>query len=533
MGQEVLAIGRNRVRVTATLPAGYDGPALADLAADVVTDSDETLAVTAPFTGTTVGEVPACTPADVRTAAERAREAQSSWRERPVEERAASIERFADLVEDNRGDLLDLIQLESGKARYDALEEVLDVLATVSHYADRAAGYLAAERKAGVIPLVTQVTQHRDPYGVVGFVTPWNYPLTLAVSDALPALLAGNAVLVKPAEQTSHTALFVARLLREAGVPADCFQVIPGVGKELGEPLIESVDAFSFTGSTAVGREVAAHAGRELVPATLELGGNGPMLVRSDAPLGRTVTGAVRGSFASAGQLCIATERIYVHESRFEAFCDRFVARIRDLDLGTDFSYATDIGSLVSQSHLEKVESHVDEAVESGATLLAGGRRRPDVGPCVYEPTVLTDVPEDSTVACEETFGPVVTVTPVADDEEALGCANDGPYGLHGSVWTGDPSVGRAVARRLDCGTVCVNDAYISMWASTGAPMGGRNESGIGRRHGDEGFEKYTETQSIAVQRGHPVAPPPGVSNRVVAAILTGYLKLVRATGLR
>jgi succinate-semialdehyde dehydrogenase/glutarate-semialdehyde dehydrogenase len=506
---------------------------LAELAADAPTEHDETLTVTAPFTGDAVGEMPACTPADVRSAAERARTAQESWASRSIDERVATVERFTSLVEDRRGDLLDLIQVESGKARYDALEEVLDVMATASHYADRTANYLAAERKAGVVPLLTQVREHRDPYGVVGFITPWNYPLTLAVSDALPALLAGNAVLVKPAEQTPHTALFVARLLREAGVPAGCFQVLPGDGERLGETLIESVDAFSFTGSTAVGREVAAHAGRELVPTSLELGGNGPMVVRADAPLGRTVTGAVRGSFASAGQLCIATERIYVHESKYDAFCDRLVERVRGLDLGTDFSYGTDVGSLISETHLEKVQSHVDEAVEAGATLLTGGRHRPDIGPYVYEPTVLTDVPDDTAVACEETFGPVVTVTGVADDDAALARANDGPYGLHGSVWTGETATGRDVARRLDCGTVCVNDAYISMWASTDAPMGGRNDSGIGRRHGDEGFEKYTETQSVAVQRGHPISPPAGVPNRVFAAVLTGYLKLMRATGLR
>ncbi|WP_302081423.1 succinic semialdehyde dehydrogenase [Salinibaculum rarum] len=519
--------------MTVSPPPGYDGPSLADLAADVSTDSDETLSVSAPFTGETVGNVPACTPADVRGAAERARETQQSWSDRPVGERAATIERFASLVEDSRGDLLDLIQIESGKARLDAHEEVLDVVATTSYYADRAAEYLTPERKAGVVPLLTSVHKHRDPYGVVGFITPWNYPLTLAVSDALPALLAGNAVLVKPAEETPHTALFVARLLREAGVPEDCFRVLPGEGKRLGEPLVESVDAVSFTGSTAVGREVAAQAGRELVPATLELGGNGPIVVREDAPLGRTVTGAVRGGFASAGQLCIATERIYVHESRYDVFCDRLVERVRNLDLGANFEYSTDVGSLISETQLSKVQSHVDEAVEAGATLLTGGRHRPDVGPLAYEPTVLTDVPDDTAVACEETFGPVVTVTPVEDDEDALARANDDPYGLHGSVWTGDPATGKSVARELDCGTVCVNDAYISMWASTGAPMGGRNDSGIGRRHGDEGFQKYTETQSVAVQRGHPIAPPAGVPNRVVAATLSAYLRLTRAVGLR
>ncbi|WP_340098152.1 succinic semialdehyde dehydrogenase [Salinibaculum salinum] len=519
--------------MTASPPTGYDGPALTHLAADVPTDSDETLSVTAPFTGETINEVPACTSADVDTAAERARKAQESWSSQSVEERTATIERFVSLVEDARGDLLDLVQLESGKARYDALEEVLDVVSTATHYADRTAAYLSAERKTGVVPLLSQVRTHRDPYGVVGFITPWNYPLTLAVSDALPALLAGNAVLVKPAEQTPHTALFITRLLHEAGVPEDCFQVLPGEGERLGEPLIEAVDAISFTGSTAVGREVAAHAGRELVPASLELGGNGPMIVRADAPLGRTVTGAVRGGFASAGQLCIATERIYVHESRYDAFCDRLVERVRDLDLGVNFDYSTDVGSLISETHLSKVQSHVDDAVDAGATLLTGGRHRPDVGPLVYEPTVLTDVPDDTSVACEETFGPVVTVTPVEDDEDALARANDGPYGLHGSVWSGNDERGSDVARQLGCGTVCVNDAYISVWAATDAPMGGRNDSGIGRRHGDEGFEKYTETQSVAVQRGHPIAPPAGVPNRVVAGVLTAYLRVARAVGLR
>lgn len=519
--------------MTASLPPGYDGPSLSDLAADVETDSDERLGVVAPFTGEIVGSVPACVPEDVRTAASSARDAQGSWAARPVAERVTAVDAFASLVERHRGALLDLVQLESGKSRFDALEEVLDVVETANYYADRAEDYLAAERKTGIVPVLTQVRTHRDPYGVVGFITPWNYPLTLAISDALPALLAGNAVVIKPAEATPHTALFVARLLREAGIPTDCVQVVPGDGKLLGEPLIDAVDAISFTGSTTVGREVAAYAGRELVPASLELGGNGPLIVRADAPLGRTVTGAVRGAFASAGQLCIATERIYAHESRYEAFCDRFVERVRGIDLGTDFQYGTDVSSLISETHLSKVSSHVEEAVDAGATLLAGGSHRPDVGPLVYEPTVLTDVPDNTAVACEETFGPVVTVTEVADDDEALSRANDGPYGLHGSVWTGDHETGRELARRLDCGTVCVNDAYISLWASTDAPMGGRNDSGIGRRHGREGFEKYTETQSVAVQRGHPVAAPAGVPNRVVAGVLTGYLRIARAIGLR
>lgn len=379
--------------------------------------------------------------------------------------------------------------------------------------------------------MLTDARQYRDPHGVVGFITPWNYPLTLAVSDALPALLAGNAVVVEPAEETPHTALFVAGLLHEAGVPPDVFQIVTGEGETVGPPLIEAVDYVNFTGSTAVGREVAAQAGEHLVPVGLELGGKGPMLVREDAPLGRTVTGAVRGGFASAGQLCISVERIYVHESRYGEFLDRLVERVRSLSLGTSFDYRPDVGSMISEAGVQKVARHVDGAVEVGATLLTGGRRRPDVGPLVYEPTVLADVPAGSDVLTEETFGPVVTVTPVTDDEEAIARANDTQYGLHGTIWTADSDEGRRLARQLECGTVSVNDVYISMWGSTGTPMGGKKESGIGRRHGDEGFQKYTESQTVIVQRGHPLTPVPGVPKWVTARVLSLYLRVARWVG--
>jgi succinate-semialdehyde dehydrogenase/glutarate-semialdehyde dehydrogenase len=466
-------------------------------------------------------------------AIERARHAQKPWASRPVTARIAAIERFRSLVCTRREELLDIVQVESGKARYDAMEEVLDVELTAGHYAEEAPEYLAVEKREGLLPVLTQVRHHRDPRGVAGFITPWNYPLTLAVSDALPALLAGNSVVIKPAEATPHTALFVARLLREVGVPDDCVQVVPGDGKRLGPPLIEGVDHVTFTGSTATGRDVAARAGRELVPASLELGGKGPMVVREDAPMSHTVTGAVRGAFASAGQLCVAIERIYVHESVAPAFRDRLVERTRELELGTGFEYGPDVGSLVSERQLERVETLVEEAVEAGATLLTGGRRRPDVGPYVYEPTVLSDVPEGTSLAREETFGPVVTVEPVPDDERALARANDTDYGLHGSVWTGDAASGRALARRLDCGAVVVDDAHVATWGSTDAPMGGMKDSGVGRRHGDEGFEKYTQSQSVVVQHGHPLVPPSRLPNALAARGLSGILRVARRLGVR
>ncbi|MFB6229304.1 MAG: succinic semialdehyde dehydrogenase [Halobacteriales archaeon] len=508
-------------------PVGYDGPSLGSLVADIDADSDDTLSVISPLTGDPVGDVPAYTPAGVRDAVARARTAQTAWADRPIADRVAMIERFLDRVSQHREEILDLVQLESGKTRYDATEELLDVQATGSYYASTAADHLAVDRHHGAIPLLTSVTEHHHPLGVVGFITPWNYPLSLVISDALPALLAGNAVVIKPAEQTPYTALYVARLLRTTGIPEECIQIVPGRGSRLGSDLVRAVDCVSFTGSTAAGREVAAMAGEHLVPATLELGGAGPMLIRGDAPTERTVTGAVRGAYASAGQLCISVERIYVHESRYEAFCDRLVERVQGLDLGTNFGYDPDVGPLITPDHREKVAGHVEDAVERGATVLAGGCKRDDVAPTAYEPTVLTDVPEDALVATEETFGPVVTVTPVPDDETAVQRANDSRYGLHGSIWTRDRETGGELASRVDCGTICVNDAYVSMWGSTAAPMGGRKESGLGRRHGREGIVKYTDTQSVVTQRGHPLSPPSNVPNRMSAGGLSAYVRLL------
>jgi len=483
----------------------FSPPRLETLADRVATTDDRpTLAVRTPVTDDPVGAVPRCTEEDVAAAVERAREGGSAWADRPIEERAATLERFADLVTDRRAELLDVVQLETGKARHHALEELLDVPATCSYYADTGPSALAAADRSGAIPLATDARVTADPVGVVGVISPWNYPLTLSMTDAIPALLAGNAVVCKPDERTPFVALALAELLEEAGLPSGVFAVVTGEGATVGPALIDRVDYVAFTGGTETGRAVAERAGRNLIDCSLELGGKNPMVVLDDADVDAAARGAVMGAFANAGQLCLAPERIYVQESQYEAFLDAFVGRTRALDVGVGFEYGPDVGSLIDADHRDSVAAAVDDAVGEGASLVSGGRRRPDAGPFCYEPTVLTDVDRDDTIACEETFGPVVAVTPVPSEAAAIERANDSPYGLNASVWSGDRDRGRRVAREIDCGTVCVNDPYVVGWAAVDAPMGGVGDSGVGRRHGAEGIRRFVEQRTVATSRVGP-----------------------------
>ncbi|WP_435346499.1 succinic semialdehyde dehydrogenase [Haloarchaeobius sp. HRN-SO-5] len=491
-------------------------------------DRSDDRAVTETFTGTEVSRVPECAPADVTLAVERARDAQDRWAERSVDERERVVRRFHDVVLDRQDELLDLAQLESGKSRAHAFDEVMDVTLTSRYYGYRAADVLSTERRRPAVPLLSSPAEVvRHPVGVVGIISPWNYPITLAVSDAVPALLAGNAVVLKPAETTPYTALLLVELLREAGVPRDLVQVVTGDGATLGPPLVDDVDYVSFTGSTETGREVAAAAGRNLVDCSMELGGKNPLLVLDDADLDAAVEGAVGACFTNAGQLCIGTERVYVDESLYDEFRDRFVEAVSDLTLGTDYDYGVDVGSLASADQLETVREHVADARDRGATVHCGGEPRPDVGPYFYDPTVLTDLPVDAEAACEETFGPVVSLRPVSGEREAVDRANDTRYGLNASVWTENRERGRAVAREVEAGTVTINGGYVETWAAIDAPMGGMKESGIGRRHGPEGLLRYTESQTVAARR-RAITHPVGVQDGLEARALTVALRLWR-----
>ncbi|WP_336359263.1 succinic semialdehyde dehydrogenase [Haladaptatus sp. ZSTT2] len=517
-------------------PPRTDAAQLEDLVLTVTRSGDDRKlrSVHAPYSDEEIGSVPDCTGEDVELAISRARNAQEEWAARDVSERATILTRYHDMVLSRQDELLDVMQLESGKARRDALEEVLDVANNARHYATRAEGYLADEKRKGGFPVLTKARQHRHPVGVVGVISPWNYPLTLAVSDAIPALLAGNSVVLKPAEETPFTALLAVKLLREAGVPPNVFQVVTGSGKELGPPLIDNVDFVQFTGSTKTGRRVAKRAGKNLVPSSLELGGKNPMVVFDDADLKWAVDGAIRGCFTNAGQLCLSFERLYAQSGIYEQFRDELVNRTRSLHLAASYDHDPEVGSLMGKQQLARVRTHVDDAVEKGAKLLTGGRHRPDLGPYFYEPTILEGVTDEMLVAHEETFGPVVTLRSFRSDEEAISLANDSEYGLNAAVWTGDTDRGHDVARKIECGTVNLNDPYTAAWGSVDAPMGGMKQSGLGRRHGDEGFLKYTQTQTVAEQRFHPIAPPRRVPMRLYAKGMSAILKLMRRIpGLR
>jgi succinate-semialdehyde dehydrogenase / glutarate-semialdehyde dehydrogenase len=487
--------------------------------------------ISAPATGEPLATLLTSTADDVRTAYDRARAAQVAWAARPVKERIEPFLQLAKVITKRRAEILDIVQLETGKARKHAFDEVMDVALCSLYYAREAPALLKPHRRKGIVPLLTRVSERRQPKGVVGLISPWNYPLALGVTDIVPALIAGNAVVHKPDTQTCLSSLWTVDLLKELGLPEDVWQVVVGEPAEIGDPLIDEADYVAFTGSTRGGRVIAERAAPRLVGYSLELGGKNPMIVLDDAHVGKAADGAIRACFANAGQLCISIERLYVHEKIYDAFLQRFVDKVAGMKLGADLDFAGDMGSLTHQRQLDAVTAHVEQAREKGATVLTGGRPRPDLGPLFYEPTVLTGVTTDMDLCAKETFGPVVSVYPFTDEDEVIARANDTTYGLNASVWTRDVARGRRIAARIQAGTVNINEGFGSAYASHDAPMGGMKQSGVGRRHGAEGLLKYTEVQTIASQHIAGLDPPRGLSYSMYARMMVrsiGLMKLLR-----
>jgi len=507
---------------------------VARLVEDVVVGSSaSTASIHAPLTGEVIVELPQSAPGDVRLAFQKARAAQPAWAARPVRERAAVLRRLHDLLFDNEPHLLNLVQIETGKARLHAYEELAGSAAALRHYAAAAAGYLKDRRRPGILPGLTKVSEVRHPKGVVGLITPWNYPLALVVMDIAPALAAGNAVVHKPDNSTTLTALYVRQFAVKAGLPEDVWQIVTGEGPVTGPAVVDHADYVAFTGSTRTGRQVAQQAAGRLIGCSLELGGKNSMVVFDDADVEKAVQGALRGCFSSAGQLCVSFERVYVHYSLYDQFVERFVTETKALRLGSALDYSAEIGSLASTRQLEAVTLHVEDARAKGAKVLAGGRRRPDIGSLFYEPTILSGVKPTMSVYGEETFGPVVSVYGFKNEAEVLDLANDTPYGLNAAVWTRDTKRAREAALRLHSGMVNVNEAFAAAFGSVGAAIGGMGDSGLGRRNGAEGIHRYTEIQTIARQTVLPLAPWLGFSAERYTKQLTFSLRLLKRLGLK
>ncbi len=493
----------------------------------LVAGGRSTLSVVSPLTANSWLELPQSQPSDVREAARRVRHAQRAWAATPLHYRTRIAWRLHDLVLDRAEMLADVIQWETGKARRGAIEEIVDVAMTARYYARNAGRHLGPHRRRSGFPLIVSTWEDAVPKGLVGMITPWNYPFTIPVSDAIPALLAGNGVLIKPDSQTTLSTLWGITLLREAGLPEDLFLALSGDPAEIGAALIAESDYMAFTGSTTTGTLVATECAKRLIGCSVELGGKNPMIVLDDAPLDRTVRSVTQAAFSNAGQLCMSIERVYVERSIYDTFLSRLVDHVNSLSIGVGQSYDYDVGSLVSASQLERVQAHIDDAVSHGATVHAGGKHRPDVGPYVFEPTVLTGVDESMVLCRSETFGPVIAVYPVDSAHEAIQLANDSDYGLNASVW-GSPARAREVAREIEAGSVNINEGFTATWTSHDAPMGGFKKSGIGRRHGREGITRFTEPRTISEARWVSIDKPPAMPTEKFVGLMIRGVKLLK-----
>jgi acyl-CoA reductase-like NAD-dependent aldehyde dehydrogenase len=467
----------------------------------------EPLRVTNPATGELVAEVPAAGAAEVEAAFARARAAQPAWGALPFAERAGLLRRLLRaLRDDNR--LVDTLVAENGKPRYEAeLFELFYTLELTRFYTGRAGR--RALRDDLRQPLIfsnkrARVTYH--PRGVVGVIGPWNFPLLNNFADCVAPLVAGNAVVLKPSQQTPLTSLRVAELWREVDMPKDVFQVVAGRA-DAGEAVANLADMVFFTGSAQAGRKVAQAAAVRLVPAVLELGGTSAMIVLADADLPRAARAATWSGFAGSGQVCIRTERVLVEAAVADKFVELAAEEIRKLRQGVPpqgkDTPEVDVGAITFAPQIERAERHIADAIARGGRVVTGGGPRTDLGGGrFFVPTLIADATPEMLVMQEETFGPVLPVMKVKDAEHAIRVANDTPMGLSGSVWSADPERALALAKRLEAGSVCVNDALYNYFVVE-APLGGVKKSGIGFRHGPEALRQFCRIETVV--EDHPL----------------------------
>src|SRR3954463_2797399 len=458
-----------------------------------------------PATGDVISTVPDLGQEEVAELARRGRAAQPGWEALGFEGRARIFRRAQKWILDNADRVIATIVSETGKTYEDAMfAEISYAASSFGFWAKNAEDFLADERvrTSSIMVKGKKLISRYRPVGLVGVIGPWNSPLTNPFGDSVPALAAGNAVILKPSEETPLTSLLMAEMLTECGIPPNVFQVATGRG-ETGAALVDEVDMVMFTGSTKTGRKVMQKAAETLTPVSLELGGKDPMIVLRDADLERAANSAVWNGFANGGQICISVERVYVEEPVYDEFVGKVVEKTRTLRQGNPGGMGSvDVGAVTFAPQADIIEDHVNDAVEKGAKVLVGGKRREGPGR-FFEPTVLVDV--DHTMKCmtDETFGPTLPIMKVRDAEEALRLANDTRYGLNSSVWTKDLERGEQIANRIEAGATCVNDINTN-YAAADLPRGGWKESGIGVRHSAAGIRKFCHAHAVLVTRMAP-----------------------------
>jgi acyl-CoA reductase-like NAD-dependent aldehyde dehydrogenase len=462
-----------------------------------------TIPVENPATGELITTIPVMSAAELSEMAMRAREAQPQWEAIGFEGRGRIMRRAQKWMLDNTDRIVETVVSETGKTYEDAqLADLGYTVSALGFWAKEGPKYLADERVPSwnnPVAAGKKLIIRYAPVGVVGVIGPWNYPIANSFGDCIPALMAGNAVILKPSEVTPLSSLLIADMLKECGLPEHVFQVATGDGST-GAALIGVVDCVMFTGSSRTGKAVMKAAADALVPCYLELGGKDPMIVCADANIERAANAAAFYSMNNGGQVCISVERCYVEEPVYDEFVERVTENVRSLRQGVPTGVGTvDVGAVIFPPQIDIVEEHVRDAVEKGAKVLTGGHPREGEGR-FFEPTVLVDVDHSMKCMRDETFGPTLPIMKISDAEEGVRLANDSNYGLQASVWTSDVDRGESLARRIEAGVVCVNDAQIN-YTALNLPMGGWKTSGLGTRHGSGGIRKYTKVQSLLVTR--------------------------------